>query len=378
VPAYNQGQVGQQQTYQSVPNDVFGIAIHWFANRNPLAFRLPKQAEGASAFQMVGYKYRPRTTTLGAALTDGTGTTVTVADASFFMAGDVIKVNSEYMEVTVDPPSGTTLTVRRGASGSTGATALINAVVTLVGNSRTGGEKNPTAVTPALASVTQFMQVIQHPYSVAGSVQANTFFPNLPGASTPLASYKMVAMQNAIDDMEYSAYQGKAEGISGSVSRQKMGGLRNLLTTNVQTSPSDASAYKAASFQRDLLTSARKKGGQPSAIYVSSNFMDAFQIWGLPAQRIMAGTTIFGTPISVFASPFLGGIDIVECSLLPDFTAFALTESEAKWRVRRPLADTPYGVTGDSSDGHMLAELALEVDNEPHHSWVEGVTAFSA
>ena len=27
---------------------------------------------------------------------------------------------------------------------------------------------------------------------------------------------------------------------------------------------------------------------------------------------------------------------------------------------------------------HILAEGAIEVDNQAHHAWVEGITAFSA
>lgn len=75
---------------------------------------------------------------LAAAITDAAATTLTVADVDGadvfgitprFSEGSLIRVDSEYMEVTAVAPSTNTLTVRRGVNGSTAATHLIGAAV---------------------------------------------------------------------------------------------------------------------------------------------------------------------------------------------------------------------------------------------------------
>lgn len=60
-----------------------------------------------------------------AALTDTTGTTVTVADSSIYSQGFIIQVDAEAMFITAIPTS-TTLTVRRGVRQTTAATHTIN------------------------------------------------------------------------------------------------------------------------------------------------------------------------------------------------------------------------------------------------------------
>lgn len=379
MPAYSQGTVNPYQIANVIPNEVFGIAINWFAPRTPLLSRLPKVPDGSPVFQMIGHSYRPRTTKLNAALADNTNTSITLLDGSFLMQGDILKLASgEYVEVTADPPANNVVTVRRGIAGTTAASQTNATVVVLVGNSRTGAEDGPKAIASSLSTTTQAMQTIQHPYSVGGGVQSNKLYPLQPGASTPLEQYKMDAMQNAMDDGEYSAYYGALELANTTITRSKMAGLRNLITTNLVTSPVSASAYKASDFQRDLLTGPRKTGGAPDMVFVASNWMDAFATWSIPLQRIDQGDTIFGRPIRSYSCAFLGDVEIVESSLLPNFTAFSLTSDEARWRVKRALIDEPYAKSGDTSKGHMLMELAIELDNEFHHGWLEGVTAFSS
>lgn len=60
-------------------------------------------------------------TDLGAAISDTTGTTVTVGDSSIFTVNDLIQVDSEIFLVTAVPTS-TTLTVTRGYFSTTAAT----------------------------------------------------------------------------------------------------------------------------------------------------------------------------------------------------------------------------------------------------------------
>lgn len=388
MPSYGQqGTYTPLQAYGVTPVPTFGIGINWFAPRIPVVARLPRVDFGGPSFKLVGHRFRPRALTLGAAVVDGTDATITLNDVTMTMKGDVFKlVSGEYVEATGDPTVVTpstgagTVAVRRGVSGTTAAAQANSSAVVVIGNSRTGAEAAKAAMSGQTVTLTQYMQTVQHGYSVGGGVQSNGLWPLGPGAATPLEQYKMDCLQNVLDDFEYSAYFGIAEApdASGSAGRAKMAGLRSTLTTNRVTSPSDAAAYKATSFQRDLLTAPRKNGGAPSAVVVSSNWMDAFTTWGFPLQLVSQGQTSLGVDVSVMKCPFLGDVEIIEASLLPNFTAFSLTAGQVRWRVKRAVVDEPYGKTADSADGHMIGEMALDIESEAHHAWLEGVTAFSA
>jgi len=125
MPSYSQGAVAPYQVASVVPNEVFGIAINWFAPRTPLLARLPKIPDGSPVFQMIGHQYRPRTGTTNAAIANSTGTSLTLVDVSFLMQGDILKLaGGEYVECTGDPDTtNNTIAVRRGIAGSTAATS---------------------------------------------------------------------------------------------------------------------------------------------------------------------------------------------------------------------------------------------------------------
>jgi hypothetical protein len=46
--------------------------------------------------------------------------------------------------------------------------------------------------------------------------------------------------------------------------------------------------------------------------------------------------------------------------------------------MKRNLFEKPRGSRGDATEGDFIMEGAIEVDNEAHHAWVEGITAFAA
>jgi hypothetical protein len=199
------------------------------------------------------------------------------------------------------------------------------------------------------------------------------------GIQTPFDFNMTVQLQNMVDDIETSCYYGLAQAPSSdNTVTAKMNGLRAILATNNVTSPTNASAYGSTDLIRDTLQAARTNGGEPDLLVVSTNFMSGFATWGQAIQRVPAGETVFGTPINVLEAPFLHGVTIVEAPLLRPYTAIALTSSEVYIRNKRNPYWNLRGNRGDMVEGDWIAELAIEVVNESHHAWVEGITAFSA
>jgi hypothetical protein len=393
-----QGFLGTAQAGVEARNDVTVAVRNWFANRNPLVTRLPYVPVERVDFLMYTHKYRARSTTLGTAITSTGQTAFTFADATFLMNHDVLEVvdsatgNVERVQVNGDPTSATGANVTRGLwsdiSNTIGTTPLSSAAngstVNLIGNARTGAEVNQTGLSTIGVARTQYCQTFQFPVQIGGSAQTARAQVLPGGIQSPFDFNQTVQLQNMIDDVENSTYYGIGQAPNDATGvTAKMNGLRSILQTNnisalTNSTPVNAAAYGSTDLLRDTLQSARQNGGDPDLLVVSTNFMSGFATWGQAIQRIPAGETRFGTPINVLEAPFLHGVTIVEAPLLRPYTAIALTSSEVYIRNKRNPHWNLRGNRGDMVEGDWIAEMAIEVVNESHHSWVEGITAFSA
>jgi hypothetical protein len=376
--SYLQGIQAAIDNQAEIVNDIYVVTTNWYVNRCPLVTRTPRVPVGSTTFSIVGRSFRPRTATVAAAI-GASDTTISLADVSPLMNGDVLELASgERVEILADPNLVTnTISVRRAIEGTTAATGAINDVARLISNSRTGCEINQNGVAIRPVGITQFCQTWQHPVQVGGSLQASSNYRTTPGIRTPFEQTKMDALQNLMDDMESSSYYGRGED-PALASRPKQKGLRTLLSVNNTTSPVNAGAYKATDFIRDTIQAARAGGGEPDVLLLSTNFLLGLATWGQSVMRIDAGTNVFGTPIDVFEAPFLGGMTIIEAPLLKPFTAVALTSAEVRMRMKRNEFWNPRASRGDAFEGDWMAEGAIEIENPAHHAWVEGVSAFSA
>ena len=258
----------------------------------------------------------------------------------------------------------------------------------LIGNSRTGAEISQTGLSTVGVARTQYCQTFQFPVQIGGSAQTARAQVMPGGLQTPFDFNQTVQLQNMVDDIENCVYYGIAQAPVDNpnpllATTAKMNGLRSILQTNnistlTGTTPVNAAAYGSTDLLRDTLQAARQNGGDPDLLVVSTNFMSGFATWGQAIQRIPAGETVFGTPINVLEAPFLHGVTIVEAPLLRPYTAIALTSSEVYIRNKRNPYWNLRGNRGDMVEGDWIAEMAIEVVNESHHAWVEGITAFSA
>jgi hypothetical protein len=354
--------------------EVYGIAINWFVNRTPLFSRLPKLPVGSMSFLCTNDNYRPRSVLMNNSGTiNSSATSLVVDDGSGIVAGDVIEIESEQMLVTA--VSTNTLTIVRGHAGTTAASHVDSQAVYLIGNTRTGAEVDVNGISRTPAPVTQYLQTVQHPYSVGGALQSATNY--VSGFNSPLDRDRMLAMQHAVDDFESSMCYGSGVALAGATTRPMQKGLRTLISTNKTTSPTNAGAYKPSDFIRDGIQKAFDGGGRPTLAIVSTDFLTGLSVWGNAVQRVDAGTNIFGTAIEMFMSPFVPGVALIPAPLLRAGTAVVLSGDEVRVRIKRPLVDKPRGSRGDAFEGDMIMEGAIELDNEAHHAWVSGITAYA-
>jgi hypothetical protein len=390
--SYQQGLLLPSAVSSYLPKTQFGIAQLWFVNRTPLISRLPKAPVGNIKFDMVGYKFRPRTVALAATITNN-ATTIGLVDASSIMNGDVLLLSSgEAVEVTA-APSGNNITVRRGiGTTQTGQTVVAGTAIAditgdlatakVIGNSRTGGEIDQIAISQIPSVMSQYVQTFQHVVQVSGVMQDIQGFPWPAATPGPFAKNKMDAMQNFMDDVEYTSLYGVGEALGGANTRPKQYGITNLLSTNKDTA-TNPSAYKPVDFMGDTMEKIWSNGGNPSVIFASVSFMTGLATWGGSVQRLSAGVTPFGTDIQVFYSPFIGPVPIIPNMWLAPGSVLVLTQEEVRFRILKEPVYEPYGRRGDTGsaanngEGDWIGRLAVEVDNEAHHAYVSGITGFA-
>ena len=374
--AYDSGILTNYHETNAIITPAFATAINFKPARWPLQARLGVVPLGAPSFKLVSSGFRPRTTTINEGGTyTNSDTTLTVTDGSSFMPGDLIEIESEVLHVTA--VSGNNLTVARGYAGSSAASHADSTTVYLIGNSRTGAEISQTGVSRTPSVATQYAQTFQHPWQVGGSLESTTDIALPPGFTSIQQKFEWEATGNCMDDVETSYLYGRGVAQAASTGRAASYGARWLCTTNKTTSPTNASAYTPDDLVRDTVNLVRPYGGHPDVLMVSSNFLRAFAKWGLNAQRVPAGETTFGVPIATWAVPFLGEIAIVENPAMRPFTAWCFDSQEVRQRIKRGVFSKPRGSLGDATEGDVIAEGCIEIDNPDHHAWVEGITAFS-
>jgi hypothetical protein len=377
MSTYDSGVLTPFDYSSSIKKPVFGVALHSFVNRTPLFTRLQQAPLGAMSFVLSTTLYRPSTLTFNNGGTIGaSATSFTVVDGSYVQIGDVLEAGSEMYLVTA--VAGNVLTVTSAYAGTTTATHADAGTVYIVGNTRTGGEVNVPGISRVPVAVTQYAQTFQHPYQVGGALASATEFALPPGVVSVVGRERWMCMQNCADDIERAFYYGKAVPLASASTRQQMAGLRSLIQTNNTVNPTNYTSYSPADLTRDLIQPVFAAGGNPDLLLVGTDWIYGFQLWNQALIRYSAGETMTGLSIDTFEAPFLTGISIIPCPLMRPGQAFVLSSAEVRQRVKRPMFDKPRGSTGDADQGDIIAELAIELDNENHHAMIQGITGWAA
>ena len=376
--AYEPGAFYPASYLPSTVTPIYGIALNSYVNRTPLFTRLPMAPLGAPSFKTSTVLFRPSTYTLSTALTDTTGTAVVLTDASAIQTSDVIEIDNEDFIVTAVNISTNTLTVVRGYASSTAATHLVTATVYLISNTRTGGDVNQTGISRIPTALVQWAQVHQFPWHVGGSMASNTAFALPPGVQSVVGRERMMAIQNCSDDCERAYYYGKVVPIVSDGDKPMQAGLRSLIVTNHPTSPTNYATYMPTDLIRDTITPIVQAGGNPTTFICGSQWQGGLAHWGFPILRLVdTEKTKYGINIDTFECPFVAGMRMVFAPLLRPYHIICLSGGEVRQRIKRLMFDKPRGSSGDADQGDVIHEGAIELDNESHHAFVEGVTGWA-
>ena len=376
--AYNIGLTGPYPYDADIKSDLFAAAVNFYPNRTPLVSRLPNYPSAANVIKAVDDKYRPSKDTVNMAngITNN-ATSLVLTDGTFLNVGDVLSLDSEAVQVTAVDAANHTATITR-AYGSSIAVAHNNSITAyLIATAGTGADVDLSANIRQFDTTLTYPQTVQHAYQIGGSLEGKSGNAAIPMGMSSFVTYQVAkAMMEVLDDFERSIYYGVPQAISSNTARPMMCGIQNRLTTNMTTSPTNASAYKPSDLERDLFQTAYAGGGQPDVMVCSTDFRQGFVVWGVNLLLLRPGDTDFGIDIEVWQSPVVNA-KIIFAPLLRSGTAFALTSEEVYMAWAREVFDKPRGSRGDAIEGDIIGEGSVVVNNEAHHAWVQGVTGFA-
>ena len=125
---------------------------------------------GSTTASWVDYSCEGTETVITAALTDTTGTSVTVADPTVFPVNSYMRIDEEVM--LVQSIADKTLTVKRGELGTTAATHLINTPAYFINdNIEEGADLLGASYKPG-ENFTNYTQIVREEISISGTAQA--------------------------------------------------------------------------------------------------------------------------------------------------------------------------------------------------------------
>lgn len=110
-----------------------------------------------------------------ATVSGGTGTSVVLDDASYYVPGAVLLVEETGEHMLVTAATGNTLTVVRGLAGTTVTSIDGSKNVQQIGNAHEEGSSMPTAVTQQGAPRLNYVQIFRNSWAITGTAKAISF-----------------------------------------------------------------------------------------------------------------------------------------------------------------------------------------------------------
>lgn len=389
MPAANLGLVFPWEVSEAIPEDLSEVATQWrWINRNPLVTRLPSYPCDQQEFTTQGSNYRPETVKVTAAAVAG-DTTLTCEDVSYIMNGDTLELTFadstvEMMEVVSDPVEATNqLLVKRGDAGTTAGAIPVNTLLRVIGNSRTGGEKNQKGIAPRHWRNKNWIQTYQHPVEVSGLLMDTRSYRMrsiAPGA-TPLDTYRMRQLGNQLDDIERSlVYQRGVSAVDEDTKRAKTKGYRQQIADagGYIYRPVNYAGYTPYDLLRDVGSGPASVGGSPNLYFISTDWIAGLTHWKMPLVRVDMGVTSFNMIIDGFESSFAPGALFIPAPRLKPGTLFATRDELLYLRYMRQPSWFIRGRMGDTIEGDIISRYGAAIDSPEQSRFIEGVTGWAA
>ena len=316
---------------------------------------VPKQPVDNTEFFWLEDEFLVPRTTAGEALDNSeTGVDVAAGQGERFAAGDAIRIDDEVM--TVSSVSNDTLTVVRGAAGTTAATHANGAEVIGIGTLLAEGSIGDEQFT-GRSKYSNYTQIWTSKIQISRTAQR---IPKYGIANELARQTKKVMLAEGVN-MEQSLLYG-VKHQSGAT--RSTGGLAQFITTNTNSSAN----WMTVENIEDAQQTAYDAGGQFTAIVSNpANFGALNNLSGAERiQTVVVEDERRGRRRATSVITEFGEVLLVRNRYCKAADAFGINRENVIHRVFQPMVMQPLAKTDDKDNYMFVAEGGFQVKGEKH------------
>jgi hypothetical protein len=291
--------------------------------------------------------------------------TLSVNDGSLYQPGHIIMVSTEYMWVS--SVSGNTITVTRGAGGSTAATQTSVAAVSFVGMARLEGAESDTIGLVDITTGSNFTQIFHQEVKVSRTQQQLSQY----GISDEMAYQGDKAIPSLMRLIERHLFYNKAASAGSATTPRVMGGLQSFITGNLVagTSLTQAMIESAAMLAyQDGGTGPWIAPVAPANMTKIKNFYDATTV-----LRVDRSESTVGMVITQIETPF-GQVNLVLDRWAPTTLIPLIDVKHAGMLTYYPFTQEPLAKTGDYERSEVVGEFTFCLRQDNAHALLTAVS----
>lgn len=288
-----------------------------------------------------------------------------------------VKRTGEILYATTVTTATNTLTVTRGALGTTAAAINDNDELIILDPSREENAAVPTSRSTLKSAVYNYLENIRTPIAMGGTTMNTKFLGE--EKDWPYQTKKAGIQHAEKIEMKF-LFGGRAIDRTGTETKWSTGGLATMITTNVYDA---GGTLSRENFDRYLAEPAFKRGrGAPYRILLASPRLNSVICgWGNSYVRLSVNDKKFGLQVNEYVSPH-GSIYVVPHHLLYGVQGpcgFLVDPTRLKYRymanrdtqLKQDVVKT--GVDGRTDE--YLAQVGLEIRNESTMAIIKNVVA---
>lgn len=311
---------------------------------------------------------RPLADQLNGAIADGAALTFVVDNGAYFRAGDVIKIENEYIRITaVNTGTNTCTTVAspngRGWGGTTAAGHADNTILEIIGVAKVEGDDTPgVARTTVKVEKSNYTQIFEDVVEISATLEAVEQYA--PGSE--YARQLAKTMKSLMIVIDKTFYYGKpkaaAAGIPGA-----MAGLKHFITGNV----TDATGGALSEINLlNALHACYDDGGNPGSLFMTllqKRFFNTFL--GDTVRRTTLSEKTAGSVVDFYTWDN-GTLDVVIDRWMPKADVMGLTTSFVGFgplRTRQLQHEILPKNSREVQRGQITGEYTLELKSESAH-----------
>ncbi|MBW8012506.1 MAG: hypothetical protein FVQ83_14920 [Chloroflexi bacterium] len=296
-----------------------------------------------------------------------TATTLTVADASVFQDGHVIKLDSEYLVVKSANTTSNQIVVYSRSYGGTNATHGATVSIEIVGMARLEGDDADYGPIGDITAPFNYTSIFQKAIQVSGTQQAISQY----GIDDEFMYQSNKAVPHLLRLVERSAFHGVRDAGSASAPRS-MGNLGTFITDNTVAAGGAITKADVDNLMEEVIVD----GGYPDLLVMNPrvandlrNLLDSSSFVRVSQDENKLGLNAIERVMTQY-----GELELVMDRWCPTSEAYVLESGKVGFYTLRPFETYELARAGDSLKGEVVGEFSLLAANDKAHGKITGIT----